>query len=440
MKQTRALLTILSSVAVLASVLAASPARAIPDIVFIEEDTTWTQEESPHSLGEGVIVEPGVTLTIEPGVTVVAPAQSFLHLLGSAVLNASGEASREILFTSESGERDWDGIRFLGPGGRFSVGNGRSAFRFVTIEKAERGLHLEDDFPVIESATFDDNSLALFLDNPSRYMTITNSVFTNNDLAISGRTRSSVGIYENDFWNNETNLLPKPEKPYDCGPDDGLWDIHRNDILRGPVNQQYFSNDVRTPSGSGASSYAISATDNWWGTVDEDGIEARTRAPFDCCPGPVVKEIHWRPPSSGPHTAWEPDGEVPEPPPEGEDHGDPGAISAITSPDHGECRDKDDFIRLRGTLRGALEEAPPAVTLALRRKSRTGCRWWSDDRRRLVPDDCDAPVWFRQRVNEGEWSYRFAGALPGGRYLAVSEGIAEPRHLGANKIKFRLTR
>jgi hypothetical protein len=81
------------------------------------------------------------------------------------------------------------------------------------------------------------------------------------------------------------------------------------------VNSEYLSKDIQAPSGSGVSEYAVLATDNWWGTTDDLSIRARTRKNFECCPIPVEKKIQWNPFSSAPHTAWEPLGEVPDPPP-----------------------------------------------------------------------------------------------------------------------------
>jgi hypothetical protein len=38
--------------------------------IIIDSDTTWTKANSPYRFGESVIIKSGVTLTIEPGVTV----------------------------------------------------------------------------------------------------------------------------------------------------------------------------------------------------------------------------------------------------------------------------------------------------------------------------------------------------------------------------------
>jgi hypothetical protein len=405
----------------------------------IEQDTTWTQDGSPFLLIGQVVVVPDVTLTIEPGVQVRGTAGSSLVVKGA--VRAVGTQAARIIFTSDGGQQDWSGIHLtMSP----QPSQRPSALRFVTIERATRGIkwdltHSRAEF---SDNQLDGNGVALVFDNPIGGTVVQGSVFTNNRIAVTGKTRELVGIYGNDFWNNEINLLPRPESPYDCGVDDGVWNIHSNDILRGPVNSEYFSKDIRTPPGSGVSEYAVLATDNWWGTTDDDSIRARTKKNFECCPLPVEKKIQWEPFSPAPHTAWEPLGEVPDPPPEPEGHGDPGTITTIKRPRHSSCIDPEELRRIRGDSQGVLGEVE-RVRLALLRRT-AGCRWWHPREDRFLQGDCSQPDWFRPSRQEEmasgllEWSYLLPKTLRAGRYVALATGGAEPIHAARNSNSFRL--
>ena len=180
----------------------------------IEQDTTWALNGSPIVLIGQVVVAPDVTLTIDPGVQVRGTAGSSLVVNGT--LRAVGTQEQRIIFTSDSGQQDWIGIHLT-----TSVQSSQlpSAIRFATIEKATQGFkwgltHSRTEFA---DNQLDGNRVALVFDNPIDGTVVRRSVFTNNHIAVTGKTRTLVGIYESDFWNNEINLLPRPESPYDCG-------------------------------------------------------------------------------------------------------------------------------------------------------------------------------------------------------------------------------
>jgi hypothetical protein len=72
---------------------------------LLTSDATWTAAESPYKLTGPVGVADGVTLTIEPGVTVDF-GKFYMQINGT--LNAQGTADNKITFTSFSG-RDYTG-------------------------------------------------------------------------------------------------------------------------------------------------------------------------------------------------------------------------------------------------------------------------------------------------------------------------------------------
>lgn len=81
----------------------------------ITSDTTWTAANSPYILTDTVTVQTGVTLTIEAGVTVMAPDMgNYLEVQGHLV--AVGTAVNPILFTSidDLATNNWSGISVSG--------------------------------------------------------------------------------------------------------------------------------------------------------------------------------------------------------------------------------------------------------------------------------------------------------------------------------------
>jgi hypothetical protein len=60
----------------------------------ITSDTTWTLANSPYSLNQNIIINDGVTLTIEPGVIVILPNDCLLQVNGRLV--AEGTSSQKI--------------------------------------------------------------------------------------------------------------------------------------------------------------------------------------------------------------------------------------------------------------------------------------------------------------------------------------------------------
>ncbi|MDQ3956192.1 MAG: hypothetical protein M3285_11665 [Actinomycetota bacterium] len=346
---------------------------------------------------------------------------------------ADGSAAERIVFSRKRGHQNWKGIVLVGNRNPASVDE-RSRIRFARLSHARVGLRFSHDAPRVQNSVFRNNRLGLKAIAPNSKVLISNNVFLQNRQALLGRARAIIRVQRNDFWDNKRNIIAGPKPTYDCGTDAGGWEIHANDILRGPQSRWY-SDDVRTTPGGNVSAYYVDARDNWWGTTDKRDIAARI---LDGRDDFRFKKVNSSSPTSGAHTAWSPPGKVGAPDPEPTTHGDALTRSYINAPEHGQCLYRQRFRKIEGHAQAVLGELR-RVDLALRRNRSTGCSWWSDARGRLLRAKCSQPVWFRAE-GTAEWSYQFDTPLPKGRYEVLSRSNGEGGfEIGRNKIQFRLT-
>ena len=381
-----------------------SPASAQSSFTFIEEDTTWTKAGSPYEL-ESVFVAPGVTLTIEPGVRVEID-----ELTVSGGLRADGTEPEPILFSAPEGET-WAGITFIDRDEQRPV----SSISNAVIERSRRGLRMgEDSFPVHDTL-FSGNGSALRVNDPERNVTFTGNEFYSNGTAFSGKATGIVGLYKNDFWDNDVSLLFRAHSPYSCITDVGLFDVHYNDLLRGP-DAEWYSFDVRTsPASEGRVS--VDASSNWWGSTVHDDITGRLEPHVNCCPTPPRERISWQDPAALPQTEKAPPGPAGTPEEEPNLHGDPPFIPEVRSPRHAECPRKGTVTRIRGLVHPAVGAMPRTIDISLLLRGRGQCRFWDPETRRFGPrTGCDDKKYFDVRVRDRRWRVDLARPLHRGRY------------------------
>lgn len=395
----------LAAAVVVAALVGSAPAVAAGGSVqVIAEDTTWTREQSPVVIGV-VRVEPGVTLTIEPGVVVDAEPAGSILIAGA--LRAQGTESEPIRFTADG---SWKGIRLLDSEGPRPP----SAIDHVHIERASTGLLMGRDAVPVTDSTFTNNSGGLVVINPARTVTFTGNEFYSNGQAFGGLTTGTIGLYGNDFWDNRITLSFEAQDVYSCATDHGHFDVHYNDILRGP-DDDWSSGDVRTSFGSAETNMVVDASQNWWGSTDPEDIAARIwseRSGFD-----MYGRVIWRDPATTPQTAAQPPGAVGDPEPDPEESYDYEYRVHIERPQWGACVPEGSVRRIVATLAdGPIGEVPAEVPVWLR-KGIESCKLY--DGRRFVPAECDEISYFFVDVKDDRMVLRFRRPLRPGRYFVA---------------------
>lgn len=412
----------LAMVVALGSLAAAVPAAAFPLPEEIEEDTTWTAADSPIRLDASVLIREGVTLTIEPGVRVEAQPWAGIVVLGA--LRAEGTGSDPVVFTGVDGGT-WGGISFV----HRTQPRPESAFVHARIQNAGVGLAMRHVAVPIDHTVFAGNGVALEVTNPGADIVFTGNEFYSNGTALSAKTTDIVGVYESDFWDNDVSMLFRAQSAYACFVGQGTFEVHRNDILRGP-DSPWFSFDVRTSDGSGTSDMVVDASANWWGTNDEGDIEARMYSREHCCPDNGRAPVQWKEPALLPQTEREPPGPAGTPRPQPDLHGDPAWIAEVVEPDDRDCFDAGTVTDINGRVHAALAPIPERVPVSLVRLARGLCRSWDPDARRFGrARSCDETSYFEVRVREarygrGRWRVELPRPLPPGRYRFTA-GAAE---------------
>ena len=209
----------------------------------ISEDTTWTVAGSPYIVtDEGLTVNDGVTLTLEPGVVVkFESANAGIYVRGT--LNASGTPDNKIVFTSLKDDSyggdtngdggvtspkpgDWGYLRCYGSGSNDGIGifdhcivryGGNSSyypanvyshesnsfsFKNSVSEYSERnGIYSYSSNPIISNSTFNNNGIhGLYTLSGSPI--VTNNTFNHNSDHGFCSEVSTLSVTNNTFTNN----------------------------------------------------------------------------------------------------------------------------------------------------------------------------------------------------------------------------------------------
>jgi len=278
----------------------------------ITTDTTWTLADSPYVATSGMQVFPGVTLTIEPGVTIRFNIGMGLRIGGELI--AEGTATKGITFTSNADnpdKGDWGPIHFIQGAQGSNIDENREYVSGSIIKycEIEYGSELQSELGVPLYVT--DNTI---IHNSSRgiYINAGNSIIERNriidsdsygiqatggDSIVLGNTvianRSVEGIVI-DRSNNTVagNAVAHNDSGFgSIGI--SIWGGANNTITGNTITGdssvgiEVYGSEVCTITGNNLlnngdykikawnpSPIDIDATDNWWNTTDIMEIEA----------------------------------------------------------------------------------------------------------------------------------------------------------------------
>ena len=162
---------------------------------YILANTTWEKAKSPYIVTCGVIVDSGITLTIEPGVEVRFDGNCSLTIDGTLI--ARGTSLNPIVFTANT--QYWAYIHFrdgstdavYDVNGNYISG---SILQYCTVEYAGQtavtkngALRLEKAHPYIDHCTLKNNmTTGICAWNLTGTLKITNSTISHNLAAASG--------------------------------------------------------------------------------------------------------------------------------------------------------------------------------------------------------------------------------------------------------------
>jgi hypothetical protein len=153
----------------------------------ISANTTWTKASSPYIVTGNILVNSGITLSIEPGVAIKVNGNYYIKIEG--VLDAVGSSNSKISFetnlpnSTDTSKNSWNGIQIRPTGG--SVINNDLTYssgtriKYVVIKNASKGIY------VYSTGTY-----------------IANTEFTNNNIGIEFRSSNNVLIDNCTFINN----------------------------------------------------------------------------------------------------------------------------------------------------------------------------------------------------------------------------------------------
>jgi hypothetical protein len=125
--------------------------------LVIEKDLVFTAEHSPYLVEELLLIKPGATLFIKPGVIMLFKNAG---IVVQGRVEAKGEQKRPISFSGLAGN-PWKGLLFYG-------GSGLSYLQHVTIRDAGYGIKARASSVEVDQSAFLDNTWGLVIESDSR--------------------------------------------------------------------------------------------------------------------------------------------------------------------------------------------------------------------------------------------------------------------------------
>lgn len=185
----------------------------------ISSNTTWTKLGSPYIITNNLLVNSGVTLNIDAGVTVKFNPNIYLKIQGQII--ALGTQTDSIIFTSNNlspNIGDWNKIWLISTttnfDGSFDYLSG-SIFKYCKISFAQEGIRVDDAQINVSNSSFSNNTIGVSFKKINNSLFFQNNFFNNLDATNTnaGTEDNGVGSFtfvkfiSNNFSNNTNNGL-----------------------------------------------------------------------------------------------------------------------------------------------------------------------------------------------------------------------------------------
>ncbi|MEW5251351.1 right-handed parallel beta-helix repeat-containing protein [Microbulbifer sp. 2201CG32-9] len=194
----------------------------------IDEDTVLPAGR--HLLLENSVVEPGVTLTLEAGASLLAGPDLKLQVTGTLV--AQGTADSEVVFAPLSGTTtagQWYGIEV--------IAGGSVDFNYARVEGARFGLEFNGGQGTVRNSLFRRNSYGIYVRAGSNPLISSGNEITLNSFGL-------LAIGDGSAANN-----PQP--------------VVTGNNLYGNWQYDFYTSDFGDPENT-----TLDATGNWWGSTE----------------------------------------------------------------------------------------------------------------------------------------------------------------------------
>ncbi len=238
MRRRSSLISLLVLIIISTFTFAKTPSSVMASVTYVEDpitqDTVWTLTDSPFVVSKGIIVYPGVTLTLEPGVEIRFGGDFSLTVEGS--LYASGTENRTITFTSnkdDPGAGDWNTIEFRG--------TSLSTLKYCVVQYAQHAVTVNGSWVTIEDCEIAHNSESGISVTGDNQATIRNNEISSNKngILLTGDLAKGVTVTENIVMSNT-------ESGIKLAADDYINVVIQNNILSANHHGFHISGDVST--------------------------------------------------------------------------------------------------------------------------------------------------------------------------------------------------
>ena len=263
----------LAWVAVLVPILCVSGAQALVKVSGeLKQDTIWTKEASPYLVQADLLVEKGVTLTVEAGTIVYvlasAGGKKTTHstantdIIVKGTLEVKGTAAEPVYFTPAKKGSSWGAICLWGD-------KGKSSLEFCWV--AYGGLFCENASPYLVSCGFTKCQFALMLTgNAHPRITKTRFIGNRSGIYLNGK-KARLAMSNCEVRGNGYGVVLR---------DFGGLEVSSNRIHKNQVSVVNMTQRDAEFAG------------NWWGSLDEYTI---AKAIHDNADDPKLGKVRYLP-------------------------------------------------------------------------------------------------------------------------------------------------